>query len=78
MSLSDFVLHRRTDPDLHAGPFLGEPRNAAWALRKEDRELLAALNEYVENLKRTPTWGRMAVTYFGEDALALLGRAQRK
>jgi ABC-type amino acid transport substrate-binding protein len=78
MSLSDFVLLRRTDRELRAGPFLGPPRSAAWAVRKGDRALLAALNEYLGNLRRTPSWGRMAVDYFGDDALALLGRAQTR
>jgi ABC-type amino acid transport substrate-binding protein len=77
LSLSDYVLLRRADPDLRAGPFLGERRSAAWALRKDDLELRKVLNEYIENLRRTSTWGRLAVGYFGNDALALLGRAQR-
>jgi ABC-type amino acid transport substrate-binding protein len=77
LSLSDYVLLRRADHELRAGPFLGVPRSAAWALRREDQDLRNALNEYIENLRRTPSWGRMAVSYFGDDALALLGRAQR-
>ncbi len=78
MSLSDFVLLRRHEPVLQAGPFLGQLRSAAWALRKEDDALLRSLNEYLANLRRTPTWGRLAVTYFGDDALSLLGRAQKE
>ena len=77
LSLSDYVLLHRADHDLRAGPFLGAPKSAAWALRREDRELHKALNDYLENLRRTPTWGRLAVSYFGDDALALLGRAQK-
>jgi membrane-bound lytic murein transglycosylase F len=78
MSLSDFVLLRGREPELQAGPFLGPSRSAAWALRKEDGLLLRALDEYVENLRRTPSWGRLAVTYFGDDALSLLGRAHKE
>jgi membrane-bound lytic murein transglycosylase MltF len=78
MSLSDYLLQRRAEPELRAGAFLGEARSAAWAVRKDAPQLLAALDEYVENLKRTPSWGRMAVGYFGDDALALLGRARQK
>jgi ABC-type amino acid transport substrate-binding protein len=77
LSLSDYVLLRRVDRELRAGPFLGVPRSAAWALRREDLDLRRALNDYIENLRHTPSWGRMAVGYFGDDALALLGRAQR-
>jgi hypothetical protein len=32
----------------------------------------------VDNLRRTPSWGRLAVTYFGDDALNLLGRARKE
>lgn len=78
LSLSDFVLQRRADRALQAGAFLGAPRSAAWAVRREDEELRRALNEYIDNLRRTASWGRMAVGYFGDDALALLGRAQKQ
>jgi ABC-type amino acid transport substrate-binding protein len=78
MSLSDFVLLRGREPDLQAGPFLGEIKTAAWAVRKGDDLLLRGLDEYVENLRRTPSWGRLAVTYFGDDALNLLGRARKE
>jgi len=78
MSLSDFALLRRRRPELRAGPFLGAPRSAAWAVRKADVELLETLNEYVENMRRTASWGRLAVTYFGDDALTLLGRARER
>jgi membrane-bound lytic murein transglycosylase F len=78
MSLSDFVLLRGREPDLVPGPFLGEVKTAAWAVRKEDAALLHALDEYVENLRRTPSWGRLAVTYFGDDAISLLGRARKE
>jgi ABC-type amino acid transport substrate-binding protein len=76
VSLSDFVLERRRAPDLLAGPFLGGARSAAWAVRRGDAQLLRAMNEHIENLRRTPSWSRMAVTYFGRDALSLLGRAK--
>jgi ABC-type amino acid transport substrate-binding protein len=78
MSLSDFVLLRGREPELQAGPFLGDTMSAAWAVRKSDRVLRRALDEYVQNLRRTPSWGRLAVTYFGDDALSLLGRAHKE
>jgi membrane-bound lytic murein transglycosylase F len=78
MSLSDFVLLRGREADLVPGPFLGEVKTAAWAVRKEDAALRQAIDEYVENLRRTPSWGRLAVTYFGDDALSLLGRARKE
>jgi ABC-type amino acid transport substrate-binding protein len=77
LSLSDYVLLRRRDRELRAGPFLGVPQSAAWAVRREDQNLRKALDDYLENLRHTSSWGRMAVSYFGDDALALLGRAQK-
>jgi polar amino acid transport system substrate-binding protein len=76
VSLSDFVLERRRTPELTAGPFLGDARRAAWAVRRADTQLLGALNTHLENLRRSPSWMRMAETYFGQDALSLLGRAK--
>jgi len=75
-SLSDFVLERRKGLELRAGPFLGETQSAAWAIRKGDGQLLKALNDHIEGLRRTPSWSRMATEYFGRDALSLLGRAK--
>lgn len=76
MSLADLVLERHRDPQLQAGPFLGPLRSAAWAVRKADVQLRRALSDHVESLRRTPSWSRMALTYFGRDALNLLGRAK--
>ncbi len=45
-------------------------------MRKEDPALLAPLNEYIGNLRRTPTWGRLVVKYFGEAAPEILRRAR--
>jgi ABC-type amino acid transport substrate-binding protein len=76
ISLSDFVLQRRRIPGLVAGPFVGSTSVAAWAVRKADPELRRALDDYITNIRRTPSWSRMAVDYFGPDALTLLGRAK--
>jgi len=37
---------------------------------------LAALNEYIANLRRTPTWSRLVVRYFGADAIEVLKKAR--
>lgn len=75
-SLSDFVLERRKGLELRAGPFLGATQSAAWAVRKGEGQLLKALNDHIEGLRRSPSWSRMATDYFGRDALSLLGRAK--
>jgi ABC-type amino acid transport substrate-binding protein len=74
MDIVDFFLQRRRDPELRLGPSLGTAISSAWAVRKGDRELRDALNAYLADLRRSPAWSRLLVKYFGDDALAILGR----
>lgn len=74
MSVPDFTLSTKRYPGLQAGVFIGPATSAAFAVRKADGKLLAALNEYLENLRKGPSWNRLVVKYFGEQALAVLGR----
>lgn len=74
MTVSDFTLAARRDPDLVAGPFVGPAGSAGWGIRKSDAQLKAALNEYLDNFRKGPSWSRLVVKYFGEQALAVLGR----
>jgi len=78
MAVSNFVLVARRDPELQAGMFFGAPGHTAWAVRKEDAQLLRALDDYLENQRKTPSWSRLVVQYFGEKALDVLGRAKRE
>ena len=55
---------------------LGKPASAAWGVRKDDKELRAALSNHLKSLKQSPSWGQMMLRYFSEDALALLARAR--
>jgi len=70
------IAAQREDPELELGAFLGPPSSLAYAVRKGDKALLAALNEYVDNLRRTPTWSRLVVKYFGEAAPDVLRKAR--
>jgi ABC-type amino acid transport substrate-binding protein len=70
------IAAQRDDPELELGMFLGPPRSLAYALRKDRPALLGALNEYVDNLRRTPTWGRLVIKYFGESAPEILKKAR--
>ena len=70
------ILRARAQPDLQIGLFLGAPGSMAWGVRKTDPALLAHLNEYVANTRRTPTWSRLVVRYFGESALDILRQAR--
>ncbi len=64
------------DPDLLLGVSLGRPSSLAYGVRHEDQALLKALNEYISNLRRTSTWSRLVVKYFGESAVELLKKAR--
>jgi len=71
------LLELRRDPQLQLGMFLGPPRSLAYAVAKEDKELLKALNDFVENTRRSGTWTRLIVKYFGEAAVELLKTARQ-
>jgi len=79
------VLTRRPHPVVRSiaqlreekvGVFLGPPTSLAYGVRKGDGELLKALDDYIENLRRTPTWSRLVVKYFGETAPDVLKKAR--
>jgi ABC-type amino acid transport substrate-binding protein len=78
MSVSDMTLAMKRDPGLQAGLFLGEPGHAAWGVRLEDRQLRAALDEYLDYMRRSASWNRLVVKYFGEQALLVLGKSTRR
>jgi ABC-type amino acid transport substrate-binding protein len=64
------------DPDLQCGIFLGRPSSLAYGVRKDDRALRAALNAYISNVRRTSTWSRLVVKYFGPASLEILNKAR--
>lgn len=76
MDIVDLLLQQRTDPDLQDGATLGEGFSSAWGVRQRDVELKRQLDDYLQNTKRTPTWSRLVVKYFGDDALRVLGRSE--
>jgi ABC-type amino acid transport substrate-binding protein len=70
------IVAQRADPALQLGGFVGAPGAYAYGIRKGNPELLARLNEYVANVRRTPTWNRLAVKYFGDSAVEVLKKAR--
>jgi ABC-type amino acid transport substrate-binding protein len=74
MSVSEYALALKEEPALRGGVRVGEPGRVAWAVRKEDLALRTALDEYLANIRLTPTWSRLIVKYFGEKALIVLGK----
>jgi ABC-type amino acid transport substrate-binding protein len=61
---------------LQAGVTVGAPGVVAWAVRKEDHALRSALDDYISTLRRGPSWSRLVVKYFGDQALPVRGRRQ--
>ena len=70
------IAAQREDPAIQIGMFLGPPSSLAYAVRKEDHALRAALDDYITNLRRTATWNRLVVDYFGTAALDVLRKAR--
>jgi membrane-bound lytic murein transglycosylase MltF len=78
MTLAEVNLALRGDPKLQAGMFVGPPGRVAWALRKSDIELKLALDRHLEASRRTGSWSRLVVKYYGETTLKVLDRAMRE
>jgi membrane-bound lytic murein transglycosylase F len=78
LGIENAITERRKDPALQVGAFVGPPGALAWAVRKGDRALLAALDDYVGSVRRTPTWSRLVVKYFGDEAPEILKRAREE
>ncbi len=76
LGIESAITAQRQDPAIELGAFVGPPRSLAYAVRKQDAALLQALNEYVENLHRTPTWSRLVIEYFGDSAPEILRKAR--
>jgi ABC-type amino acid transport substrate-binding protein len=74
--VEDALLLRQKDPEIQLGLFLGAKESLAFAVRKDAPELHQALDEYLSNFRRTASWNRLLVTYFGEDAIEVLKRAR--
>jgi polar amino acid transport system substrate-binding protein len=67
---------QKEDPEIQLGMFLGAPGSLAYAVRKDEPELRKALDDYIDNLRKTPTWSRLVVKYFGEAAPEILKKAR--
>ena len=76
LGVENAISAQRVDPALQLGLFLGAPTSLAYGVRKGDVELRKALDEYIENLRRTATWSRLVVKYFGEMAPEVLKKAR--
>ena len=76
MGVEDAIAAQQNDPAVELGLFVGPRQSRAFAVRKEAPDRLFALNDYLGNLRKTPTWNRLVVKYFGDRALEILQKAQ--
>lgn len=76
LPISELALASKRVAGLEAGMTVGAPGTVAWAVRKEDTALRTALDDYLANVRRSPSWSRLVVQYFGDQALTVLGRAR--
>jgi membrane-bound lytic murein transglycosylase F len=76
LGVENAIADRHADPELQLGVFLGPPGSLAWGVRKTDAKLREALDTYITSVRRTPTWSRLVVKYFGEDAPEILRKAR--
>jgi len=74
--IEDALLYRREDPEIQIGMFVGPAGSLAFGVRKDAPQLRRSLDDYIGNLRRTPTWSRLVVKYFGEVAPELLKKAR--
>jgi membrane-bound lytic murein transglycosylase F len=70
------ITNQRADPDLQLGMFLGPPASYGYGVRKADQKLLSELNDYLSNVRRSGTWSRLVVKYYGAAALEILQKAK--
>jgi ABC-type amino acid transport substrate-binding protein len=71
-NVENAIRDRRQDPELQLGMFLGPARSLAYGVRKDDVELRKALDEYIDGFRRSASWSRLVVKYFGQDGLDIL------
>jgi ABC-type amino acid transport substrate-binding protein len=76
LGIESAIAARRDDPEIELGLLLGHPGSLAYGVRKDEPELLKALDAYIDNVRHTATWNRLVVKYFGEQAPEVLRRAR--
>ncbi len=67
----------RDDAAFEIGLFLGEPSGLAYAVRREDTQLLNALNQQVRSMVNSTAWSQLVLKYFGATAPEILRRTRK-
>ena len=78
LGVEDALVAQRDDAAIQLGGFVGPRQGLAYAVRNGDVASLGALDEYIANLRRTPSWNRLVVKYFGDLALDILRNVQKE
>jgi ABC-type amino acid transport substrate-binding protein len=73
MPISEFALASKSEKRLTSGATVGPSGSIAWAVRKEDVALRAALDAHLANVRKSASWNLLLVKYFGEQAPLVLG-----
>ena len=76
MTVFDFAIAKKHDPELVAGTFVGRAAAAALAVRPGDRGLLDALNGYLRGMQQARH--TLMFKYLNEEALTLIAQARRE
>jgi ABC-type amino acid transport substrate-binding protein len=76
LPISELALAAKRTKGLQAGLTVGAVGSIAWAVRKEDPRLRRALSEHIKGARSSGAWSRLILKYFGEQTLAVLGRAR--
>ncbi len=66
---------QREDPSIQLGMYIGKPGSLAFGVRREDTQLLAALDVHIERTRKSGTWSQLVIKYFGQNALEVLQAA---
>ncbi len=76
VTVGEFIGIQERHPDVQQGLLLGRSGSAAWAVRKSDRALRAALNAYLDKVRSSPAWNQLVLRYFSPEALTLFARSR--
>lgn len=76
LGVENAITAQRADPSLELGLFLGTPGSLAYGVRRDDAQLLAALDRYLAALRAAPTWSQLVIKYFGATAPDVLKLAR--
>jgi ABC-type amino acid transport substrate-binding protein len=76
VTVFDFALAKKHDPELVAGTFVGRAAAAALAVRHADSRLLEAVNGYLRGMQQARH--TLMFKYLNEEALTLIAQARRE